>query len=122
MRRAVLVTAFAATLFAAAPGFAFEVQSGGLPLSPQSAALLANRMAGLGGPAAQQPGTPGKSQLPPWMANNGNTEALGAGAATNGQQQLMNFMLGGRRNAGTETEKGFGAKDPTAQKGFAFRR
>lgn len=104
MRRAALVTAFAATLFAAAPGFAFEVQSGGVPLSAAHVALLAGRMAGLGSPATQQqPGAP----------------AGATGPALNSQQQIMAFMLGGKPK-GAEPEQGLGGK--TAPKGFAFKR
>ena len=115
MRRIALVTAFAATLFAAAPGFAFEVQSGGVPLSAEHVAMLANRMAGLGGPAQQpgtqqQPGASGGRQLPPWMAGG---DARGAEAKNAGTQSMMGFMLGGRRGADTQ---------PAAGKGFALRR
>ena len=109
MRRIALVTAFAATLFAAAPGFAFEVQSGGVPLSAQNVAMLASRMAGLGGPAQQQAGSPENRQMPPWMAG----RDAKAAEAPGGQQQMMGFMLGGRRGADTQ---------PAAGKGFAARR
>ncbi|WP_448192222.1 hypothetical protein [Azospirillum sp. sgz301742] len=110
MRRIALVTAFAATLFAAAPGFAFEVQSGGVPLSAQNVAMLASRMAGLGGPAQQQAGSPGDRQLPPWMAGR---DAKATEAPGGGPQQMMGFMLGGHRGADTP---------PAAGKGFAIRR
>ncbi len=111
MRRIALVTAFAATLFAAAPGFAFEVQSGGVPLSAEHVAMLAKRMTGLGGPA-QQTDTADARKMPPWMARDTKVAEPG-----NGQQQMMGFMLGGRR--GTDVQPG---KDPFGGKGFATRR
>lgn len=116
MRRIALVTAFAATLFAAAPGFAFEVQSGGVPLSAQHVAMLANRMAGLGGPAQQQAGSPDGRQMPPWMAGR---DAKATETPGSGQQQMMGFMLGGRR--GADAKPGAG-KDLFGGKGFAARR
>lgn len=106
MRRIALVTAFAASLFAAAPGFAFEVQSGGVPLSAEHVALLASRMAGLGGPAqqqGQQQGAPADSRrMPPWMAPRDAKAAEPAG----GKASMMGFMLGDRR----AEAKGFAAR------------
>jgi len=115
MRRFALVTAFAASLFAAAPGFAFEVQSGGVPLSAEHVALLASRMAGLGGPAQQQQGGPADSRkLPPWMAG----RDAKAAEPSNGKNSMMGFMLGDRR---AEAKPAAG-KELSGGKGFATRR
>lgn len=112
MRRIALVTAFAATLFATAPGFAFEVQSGGVPLSAEHVAMLAKRMTGLGGPA-QQADSVDARKMPPWMAG----RDANAAEAGNGQQQMMGFMLGGRRGADAKP-----GKDLVGGKTFATRR
>ncbi|PWC38807.1 hypothetical protein TSO221_26155 [Azospirillum sp. TSO22-1] len=114
MRRIALVTAFAASLFAAAPGFAFEVQSGGVPLSAEHVALLANRMAGLGGPAQKQGAPAAGRPMPPWMAGREAAAAEPAG----GKQAMMGFMLGDRR---AEAKPAAG-KDLFGSKGFAARR
>ena len=115
MRRIALVIAFTASLFAAAPGFAFEVQSGGVPLSAEHVALLASRMAGLGGPAQQQQGAPAAGRpMPPWMAGR---EAAAAEAA-GGKQAMMGYMLGDRR----AEAKPIAGKDSFGSKGFAARR
>lgn len=68
MRRIALVSAIAAALFNAAPAFAFEVQSGGIPLSAEHMGLLASRMAGPGGTAQTAGGLAAAGRpLPPWM-------------------------------------------------------
>ena len=55
------------------PASAFEVQSGGIPLSAAAVSMLANR-AGTAQPAASGAG----GAFPPWMGG-GRTEAAGAG-------------------------------------------
>jgi hypothetical protein len=112
MRRAALLTAFAATLLASAPGLAFEAQSGGVLLSPQATALLVNRLAGEG-KAARQPGQ-GKDQraerlvsgqppaqatdrpaLPPWLG-----ETAGGQQDEDPRRRLLGLMFGDPGNAG----------------------
>lgn len=55
------------------PASAFEVQSGGIPLSAAAVSMLANR-AGAGQPTAAGAG----GAFPPWMGG-GRSEAIGAG-------------------------------------------
>ena len=114
MRRFVLLTAVAACLFAAVPGHAFEVQSGGVPLSAEHVALLASRMAGLGGPAQRQDAPGDNRGMPPWMAGREGKAAEPAGKP--GQTSMMGFMLGGRSDAQPAAGK------PASAKGLAARR
>jgi hypothetical protein len=115
MRRAALLTAFAATLLASAPGFAFEAQSGGVLLSPQATAQLVNRLAGKAD-AARQPGQ-GRDQraerpvagqppaqaadrpaLPPWLG-----EASDGRRDEDPRRRLLGLMFG---DPGTAAAKG----------------
>lgn len=90
MRRATrplaLLTALVLMPFAAASAFAFEVQSGGLPLSAQNVAMLANRLAARAERAA------------PETATERGGEAMRLGALTK-EDRMMRFMLGERPDA-----------------------
>ncbi len=67
------LSVLAAIPAAVRPASAFEVQSGGIPLSAAAVSMLANR-AGTAQPAASGAG----GAFPPWMGG-GRTEAAGAG-------------------------------------------
>ncbi len=67
------LSVLAAIPAAVRPASAFEVQSGGIPLSAAAVSMLANR-AGAAQPAASGAG----GAFPPWMGG-GRTEAAGAG-------------------------------------------
>lgn len=90
MRRTVHAVTLAVLLgaapFAATQSFAFDVQSGGVPLSAQSVALLANRLTAQQKPTAQ----PGTAAGP-----------TGIGATRD--ERMMEFMLGGKPGARPNT-------------------
>jgi len=111
MRRTVLMIAFAATLFTAAPGFAFEAQSGGVDLSPQYVTMLANRMAAKMGKSA-----PGR-QLPPWLggAEKGEAAEQPGEDGPSARQKMLGLMLG---EAGKKPKAD---ADPFSAKGFPKR-
>jgi len=97
MRRAVRVLAVATVLGTAAfatPGLAFDVQSGGVPLSAQNVAMFANRLAARAerAPAdAAMGGAAGAGMAGP---------ATGApGATLTRDERMMRFMLGGQPGA-----------------------
>ena len=113
MRRIALMTAVVASLFVATPSFAFEVQSGGVALSPEHVAMLASRMTGMGGPA-QQAGSPDGRSSPQWM---GRRDAQ-SGEAAGGRGAMMGFMLSGKRGADAQALSGGTAP---RHKGAAFR-
>ena len=67
------LSVLAASPAAVSPASAFEVQSGGIPLSAAADSMLANR-AGAAQPTASGAG----GAFPPWMGG-GRSEAVGAG-------------------------------------------
>ncbi len=110
MRRTVLLTTIAAILFSSVPALAFEVQSGGVLLSPQTAAVIANRLAGADKRTrhseqelqqrspAQQPGQGMDNMaLPPWLGEASNDDA-------DPRRRLLGLMFGDSK--GTERKAG----------------
>jgi len=87
-RSLLLAALLGAAPFAAGPSLAFDVQSGGVPLSAQSVALLANRLASRNDPMATKAMDP-------------------SGPMASGQrmkeptrdERMMAFMLGGKPGA-----------------------
>ena len=93
-RSLLLAAVLGAAPFTACPGFAFEAQSGGVPLSAQSVALLANRLASRNDPMAA------KGMDPSGSMTAGQQTATGQ--RTNGptrDERMMAFMLGGKPGA-----------------------
>lgn len=74
-RSLLLAALLGAAPFAAGPVLAFEVQSGGVPLSAQNVALLANRLASRNDPVAAKAMVPTRDE------------------------RMMAFMLGGKPGA-----------------------
>ncbi|CAO3431555.1 hypothetical protein [Azospirillum doebereinerae] len=87
--RALAVAAVLGTVAFATPGFAFDVQSGGVPLSAQNVAMLANRLAA-------------RAERAPTDAAAGQAmgPATGApGTTLTRDERMMRFMLGGQPGA-----------------------
>lgn len=93
-RSLLLAALLGAAPFAAGPGIAFEVQSGGVPLSAQNVALLANRLASRNDPVAA------KAMDPSGPMAAGQPMASGQRMKEPMRdERMMAFMLGGKPGA-----------------------
>ncbi len=94
MRRAIPAILLACILGSVAgPGFAFEVQSGGVLLSAQSVAMMANRL-------ATRPNSPANPLADPLTAKaatpSGSTMNMPLANGATRDERMMELMLGGR--------------------------